>query len=160
MARCAGRAPKLRGTSVEVIEFVALFVPPASRGRRHPSALSPSSFVPTTLRPVTSGASGLFSLSSRHRREERAGERRSYSSGWPLSPTLSPFVPHGEREKKETFELLVTGQGARRAGEEVFLRCLAAAAMLFLASTSFAAEPPPLPPVTSVSGSPRLPGKF
>src|SRR5882672_8875863 len=65
------------------------------------------------------GSSGLFSLSSRRRREERAGERRSYSSGWPLSPTLSPFVPHGEREKKGAVEPLVTGQGARRAGEEV-----------------------------------------
>src|SRR5882762_5720048 len=58
-----------------------------------------------------SGASGLFSLSSRRRREERAGERRSYSSGWPLSPTLSPFVPHGEREKKGAVEPPVTGQG-------------------------------------------------
>jgi len=34
------------------------------------------------------------------------------------------------------------------------------ATVLLLASTCFAAEPPPLPPVTSVSGSPRLPGKF
>jgi hypothetical protein len=57
----------------------------------------------------------LISLSSRRRREERAGERRSYSSGWPLSPTLSPFVPHGEREKNGAVELLVTGQGQ---GEE------------------------------------------
>ena len=52
------------------------------------------------------------------------------------------------------------GEGARRAGEDVFLRCLAAAALLLLTSTGFTAEPPPLPPVTSVSGSPRLPGKF
>src|SRR5438477_11150441 len=33
-------------------------------------------------------------------REERAGERRVVCSNRnPLSPTLSPFVPHGEREK-------------------------------------------------------------
>src|SRR5258706_13741446 len=70
------------------------------------------------LRPVTSGASGLFSLSSRRRREERAGERRSYSSGWPLSPTLSPFVPHGEREKKGAVEPLVTGQGGGTASSQ------------------------------------------
>ncbi len=37
---------------------------------------------------------------------------------------------------------------------------LQAAALLVWVSPSFAAEPPPLPPVTSVSGSPRLPGKF
>src|SRR5438874_2499622 len=33
-------------------------------------------------------------------REERAGERRAVRpTRKPLSPTLSPFVPHGEREK-------------------------------------------------------------
>jgi hypothetical protein len=33
-------------------------------------------------------------------REERAGERRIVDPDpSPLSPTLSPFVPHGEREK-------------------------------------------------------------
>src|SRR5216117_4041150 len=33
-------------------------------------------------------------------REERAGERRVVCpTRKPLSPTLSPFVPHGEREK-------------------------------------------------------------
>jgi hypothetical protein len=53
-------------------------------------------------------SSGLFSLSSRRRREERVGERRAYSTGWPLSPTLSPFDPHGEREKKGAVEPLVT----------------------------------------------------
>src|SRR5207247_7803014 len=31
-------------------------------------------------------------------REERAGERRAVFRGIPLSPALSPFVPHGERE--------------------------------------------------------------
>jgi len=32
--------------------------------------------------------------------EERAGERRIVGpTRKPLSPTLSPFVPHGEREK-------------------------------------------------------------
>ena len=39
-------------------------------------------------------------------------------------------------------------------------RLLQAAALLVCVSPSFAAEPPPLPPVTSVAGSPRLPGKF
>jgi predicted enzyme related to lactoylglutathione lyase len=37
---------------------------------------------------------------------------------------------------------------------------LAAAAFQITAPLGSAAEPPPLPPVTSVSGSPRLPGKF
>jgi hypothetical protein len=33
-------------------------------------------------------------------REERAGERRAVGPNRkPLSPTLSPFVPHGEKEK-------------------------------------------------------------
>jgi predicted enzyme related to lactoylglutathione lyase len=35
-----------------------------------------------------------------------------------------------------------------------------AAVALLLASPCVAAEPPPLPPLSSVSGSPRLPGKF
>jgi hypothetical protein len=32
-------------------------------------------------------------------REERAGERRVVFPRFPLSPTLSPLVPRGEREK-------------------------------------------------------------
>jgi hypothetical protein len=37
---------------------------------------------------------------SPHAEEERAGERRVVGpTRIPLSPTLSPFVPHGEREK-------------------------------------------------------------
>ena len=42
-----------------------------------------------------STARGLLPLLPR--REERGGERRDDSSGWPLSPTLSPLVPRGER---------------------------------------------------------------
>lgn len=34
----------------------------------------------------------------------------AFAHGMPLSPTLSPLVPHG-REKKSAFEPLVTGQG-------------------------------------------------
>jgi predicted enzyme related to lactoylglutathione lyase len=37
---------------------------------------------------------------------------------------------------------------------------LQSAALLVFVSPGLTAEPPPLPPVTSVSGSPRLPGKF
>jgi hypothetical protein len=37
---------------------------------------------------------------------------------------------------------------------------LAAAALLFLKAPVFAAELPLLPPLTTVPGSPRLPGKF
>ena len=37
---------------------------------------------------------------------------------------------------------------------------LAAAALLLPIAHGLAAEPPPLPPLTTVSGSPRLPGKF
>src|SRR5262245_11723679 len=37
---------------------------------------------------------------------------------------------------------------------------LATVALFLLVSFGFAADPPPLPPLTTVSGSPRLPGKF
>jgi predicted enzyme related to lactoylglutathione lyase len=37
---------------------------------------------------------------------------------------------------------------------------LATTALLLLTSRNFAADAPPLPPLTTISGSPRLPGKF
>ena len=50
MARCAVPAPRRRGTSVEEVEIVAPFVPPAGRGRGQRSALSPPRFAPSLLR--------------------------------------------------------------------------------------------------------------
>jgi len=39
--------------------------------------------------------------------EERVGERRPSFIGLPLSLTLSPFVPHGEREAMPVTSILV-----------------------------------------------------
>jgi hypothetical protein len=41
---------------------------------------------------------------------------RSYSSGCPLSPTLSPFIPNGERGKKGIIEPLVTEESWSEGG--------------------------------------------